>query len=373
MREERWEDAIDAWKAMLPFGNPLVAGKAYYWMAHAYHELGQDDDAFKSLDTLRKRYPLTYYGVHGEMLRAKIQGDPKPASQVWWPERSGTYDDTPRVDVNTLRVSALPGAARKRWERVRALVAMGEQRAARKTFSPIYQTVLRVTPASQRAEWIHALGHYVGDYNKMWRAATGATISYVPPTPDSDDLRSVMAYPKAYGDVVAEVAAEFELPEYLLWSIMRQESRYKPSAISHTDAVGALQMIPKTARKVARDLGITYNPRTFHHPEVGFRYSAFYMRKLLDTFSGLFTPMAGSYNSGPDVIARWFKRNPDASFPWLIEEFEYNEGRAYSRKVTEHLTRYVYLYEDDPTRRAELIDRLYPMSRDIVIPEDVGY
>ena len=83
--------------------------------------------------------------------------------------------------------------------------------------------------------------------------------------------------------------------------------------------------------------------------------------------------MAGSYNSGPQVIARWFRRNPDASFPWLIEEFEYNEGRSYARKVTEHMVRYVYLYEKDEARRAQLLDQMFPVSRAVELPEDVGY
>jgi soluble lytic murein transglycosylase-like protein len=304
MRESRWEDAIKAWDDMLPFGNPLVAGKAYYWKAYAQAQLDQKERAIDTIDTLRKRYPLSYYGMLGEQLRAKLEGTDERASKVWWPEQAGSYEDAPRVEIEDLNTGGLTAGEREQFKRVKELA---------------------------------------------------------------------MAYPRAYREDVDRVAREFGLPPYLIWAIMRQESRYKPSAISHTDAVGALQMIPKTARKVAKDLGIEYNPRTFHYPEVGFRFSGFYMRKLLDTFGGMFTPMAGSYNSGPQVIARWFRRNPEASFPWLIEEFEYNEGRAYARKVTEHMTRYIYLYEKDPEVRAKLLDQMYPLSRDIELPEDVGY
>lgn len=373
MREKQWKNAIDAWEDLLGFGNPVVAGKAYYWMAYAYVQLDKKKAALKQLKRLRKRYPITYYGMLGEQLRAKIEGRDERASKVYWPEGSGTYDATPRFDVHTFPESKIPAGARERWRKVKALVQLGEARAARRTFSSIESSVLGAVPAKDKRAWLYSVGFAIDNYNKMWRVASGATISWVPPAPDPDKLRSVMAYPQAYGDVVREVAKEFELPPYLLWSIMRQESRYKPNAISHTDAVGALQMIPKTARKVAKDLGTEYNPRTFHHPEVGFRFSAFYMKKLLDTFDGLFVPMATAYNSGPDVVARWFKRNPDATFPWLIEEFEYNEGRAYGRKVTEHLLHYVYLYEKDPARRAQLLDKMFPLSRDITIPEDVGY
>lgn len=372
MRESRWDEAIDAWEDLLSFGNPVIAGKAYYWMAYAYHQKEQDEQAKKALDRLRDRYPVSYYGVLGEQLRATIDGEDARASRVWWPEGSGSYDDAPRLDARTIDVGALPASTRERWARVLELTALDETWLARDDLSPIYESVLKLAPSGKRDEWIHALGYLVDDYNKMWRASAGS-ISYLPPVPDSDPLRSVMAYPRAYRDVVESVAQEFDLPTYLIWAIMRQESRYKPSAISHTDAVGALQMIPQTARKVAKDLGIRYNARTFHYPEVGFRYSGFYMKKLLDTFGGLFVPMASSYNSGPQVVARWFRRNPEASFPWLIEEFEYNEGRAYGRKVGEHLVRYIYLYEKDPEQRAALLDQIFPVSRDIALPDDVGY
>jgi soluble lytic murein transglycosylase len=373
MREKRWQEAINTFEEMLTFGNPIVAGKALYWQAYAYEELGKREEAMGKLNALRRQYPVSYYGVLGEQLRARLEGKDARASQVWFPEGAGTYDDTPPYTLEQLDVSGHPAHVRAQWDKVKLLVAMDEPREARAAIRPIFDKLLSKVPASQRRDWLRTLSYAVQDYHRVWQIGAKGTISWLPPTPDPDPIRSTMAYPRAYASVVHDVAAEFKLPPYLIWAIMRQESRYKPEAISHTDAVGALQMIPQTARLVARDLGIEYNPRTFHYPEVGFRFSAYYMRKLLDLFGGMITPMASSYNTGPGPIARWFKKNPDASFPWLIEEFEYNEGRAYGRKVTEHMTRYVYLYEQDPAKRAALLDQLYPLSRDITLPDDVGY
>ncbi|MFB6263442.1 MAG: transglycosylase SLT domain-containing protein, partial [Bradymonadaceae bacterium] len=106
---------------------------------------------------------------------------------------------------------------------------------------------------------------------------------------------------------------------------------------------------------------------------VGFRYSGFYLRKLVRTFDGLLIPAAAAYNSGPKVVARWFRENPEASFPWLIEEFAYNEGRNYCRKVAEHMLRYLYLYESDAERRAALLEAMFPLERDVEFPRHVGY
>jgi tetratricopeptide (TPR) repeat protein len=99
MRMSRWEEAIETYPKMNPFGNMLVWGKALYWQAVAHRKLGDDEQALERLDRLRERYPVTYYGVLGEQLRARIQGEDPRASEVWWPEGSGRAADRPRVKV----------------------------------------------------------------------------------------------------------------------------------------------------------------------------------------------------------------------------------------------------------------------------------
>ncbi len=373
MRLGQWEEAIAVYDQMGSFGNSLTEGKALYWKAHAYEQLKEKKQALATLDQLRERYSLTYYGVLGEQLRGRIGGKTVAASKVWWPSGGGKASDAPRKKIEDLPTKKLKAAEQKAWERVKLLVLFDERERARETLEPIYDKLLAGVPKADQDVWVHAIGHFVGDYHRMWRVASNGSISANPSAPDPAHLHSVMAYPRAYSSVVRETTGEFDLPPELMWSIMRQESRYKPGAVSHTDAVGALQMIPSTARLVADELKITYDVRTFFRPEVGFRYSAFYMRKLLNTFDGLYVPMAAAYNTGPGPIARWFRKNPEASYAWLLEEFEYNEGRNYCRKVAEHMLRYLYLYEPDVKRRSALLDQMFPLSRDIALAEDVGY
>ncbi|RAL24722.1 hypothetical protein DL240_00490 [Lujinxingia litoralis] len=373
LREGQWQEAIDVYERLYRYGNMLVEGKALYWQAYAHLKLREPEGALARLDRLRQRYPVTYYGMLGEQLRAQIQGEDPTASRVWWPEGAGQADDTPRVNVEAFPEHRLGASDRQRWQHVRWLVAFGEPERARRVFLPMRRRMIAAAPQAQRLEWIHALGQYVGDYHTMWNEVTGGSISAMPRLPDTSAIETVMAYPRAYRPVVERAAGEFELPPELMWAIMRQESRYRPGQISHTDAVGALQMIPATARRIADELGTEYQVRTFHRPEVGFRFSAYYMRRLLNVFDQRLVLMAGAYNSGPQVIKRWVDKNPGDDFAGLIEEFEYNEGRNYARKVTEHMLRYLYIYEDDAERRGMWLDRMFPLTREVDLPDDVGY
>src|SRR5690554_4524408 len=374
MRMGQWQNAVDTYAEMKSFGNMLVWGKALYWQAYALHELEKDDEAIASLDTLRATYPVTYYGMLGEQLRARIRGEDERASKVWWPEEGALAAAPQHARALTdFKLRGLSQHTAAQWQKVQALVALDELARAREVFGPIRDALRQSVAPAERDAWVRAVGQYIEDFHPMWLRATGGSIAANPRPPKPATLGAEMAYPHAYESVVRAVSQEFELPPELMWAIMRQESRYRPAQISYTDAVGALQMIPKTARKVARDLGITYNPRTFPKPAVGFRYSGYYLRKLLDTFDGLIVPAAAAYNSGPKIVAHWFRQNPDVSFAWLIEEFAYNEGRNYGRKVAEHMLRYLYLYEPDPERRGQILDQLFPTSRAIQIRAEVGY
>ena len=220
---------------------------------------------------------------------------------------------------------------------------------------------------------LHLLTLAVEDYKHGWREVTRGRLSAMTDMPEPDDVRWLLAYPEAYKPLVERLAAEYDLPSHLIYAIMRQESRYNPRAISGADAVGALQMIPPTAKRVAKEMGVEYNARTFPRPDVGFRYSAFYIAKHRDLWNGQLIPTAASYNGGPTPIARWIRQQKGATLPFLIEEFAYNESRIYCRKVAEHTLRYLYLYEDDPEARGRWLDALFPVHVDDQIPEDVGY
>lgn len=367
MREKQWDKAIAVWNDMQSFGNSLIAGKALYWKAVAQNEKGEPENARKTLDRIRSRYALTYYGILAEQLRNKLDGKAMNAEALWWPERTAVVDDQPRLDPKKYTFSNTSSATQKEWKRVKELVALDEKQLARATLKPIQSQLLDTIPAGKKKDFIHALGWFVEDFNSMWRASAGS-ISAMPRFPVKSKRNMVMAYPRAYKDVVQDVSEEFSISDYFMWSIMRQESRYKPSAISYTDAVGALQMIPKTARLVAPNIGTEYKLHTFSDPKVGFRFSAYYLRKILDYFDGLYVPGAAAYNTGPAVISRWFHKNDKLEFASLIEEFEYNEGRGYCRKVTEHMLRYIYLYEADDEKRKKLLDKMFPTSRDIEVP-----
>ncbi len=373
IRTKRWKEALGAYRAMIPLGNPLVRGKAHYWRAYALYKLKDNRKAFEELDTLHNTYPLTYYDMLGQQLRATLQGEDPTASKLPWPEGGGEAHTHFTPDRTMWTWPRVPSAMQSRWARVQALVEHGEIDRARAEYKEIRKVIEQSVPTERRLPFIHFMGYQVEDFKRGWQRVTKGRLAAMTTMPNANDIRWQLAYPRAYEPLIERLATEFNLPSHFVYAIMRQESRYNPRAVSHTDAVGALQMIPPTAKRVAQEMGITYNPRTFPRPDVGFLYSFFYLHKHAKLFHEQLVLTAASYNSGPIPIARWMRENKEIPLAFLIEEFAYNEARNYCRKVAEHTLRYLYLYESDPKTRGKWLDALFPVDLNYTLPEDVDY
>ena len=132
-------------------------------------------------------------------------------------------------------------------------------------------------------------------------------------------------------------------------------------------------MIKPTALLCAQELGKPFDWTDFAKPRVGFEYSLFYLSKHKTVWGGLLLPTAASYNAGPRPVSRWLQAHTGKPTAFVVEEYVYKEARNYTRRVAEHTLRYLYLYEPDAARRAQVLDALYPTAPQPAPPADVGY
>jgi soluble lytic murein transglycosylase len=244
VRLKDWKQAEFAMSQLLAYDNPLVAGKGLYWGAYALDQQGKRDQALEKLGQLRERYPLTYYDVLGRQLEATWFGRDPTASALEWPKGGGDAAERHPFDPAAWTWPALDAPLAEELEGVRALVEVGEIDAARRRYAPIRGQVERRVPPDRMLDFVRFIGHQVEDYQRGWALVTGGKLNALSGMPDPADVRWLLAYPEAYRPLVQRLAADVGLPPGFIYSVMRQESRYNPAAVSNADAVGALQMIP---------------------------------------------------------------------------------------------------------------------------------
>ena len=115
------------------------------------------------------------------------------------------------------------------------------------------------------------------------------------------------AFPPAYERELNAAAMNLGVERALLWGLVRQESRFDPRAVSRSNALGLAQLLPGTARDVARALHERFAADTLlFEPDRALRYGAFYLHQLMERFEGV-TPVAlTAYNAGPGKVrADW--------------------------------------------------------------------
>jgi soluble lytic murein transglycosylase len=366
IRDGKWKTAVEDYEGLAGVSGALHQGKAWFWQAYALDKLGRRDAARSKLAKLNRVYPLTWYAMHGRQMAARWDGADPRASALPWPG-GGALGERLSFSKDTWSWPNLSQKMRRKLDRVRALVVADEVDLARALYTPIREKVERGVSSRRREAFVRFMGHAVDDHKHGWALATGRRLSGLMALPQRADERWALGYPKAYEAIVEHGAPTRDIPPIFVYSIMRQESRYHPSMISAMDAIGALQMIPQTATLVGEATGQTYDPVTFADPRVGFPFSFFYMGEHAKLWRRQWSLVAASYNAGPAPVIRWVEENPGASLAWLVEEFSYNEARAYTRKVSEHLLRYLWLYVPEAQDRAPILDQLFPLE---VLPPD---
>jgi soluble lytic murein transglycosylase len=152
-----------------------------------------------------------------------------------------------------------------------------------------------------------------------------------------------LRYPTPYSKVLSKQARVRKLDEPLLFGLVRQESRFIADARSSAGAAGLMQLLPSTARLVARKIGMKgFHPSRLGRPEVNAALGAFYLRQVLDWFGGNAALAAAAYNAGPDRARRWCDAKPLEGAIY-VETIPFAETRQYVKKVMANAVYYAAL------------------------------
>jgi soluble lytic murein transglycosylase len=151
-------------------------------------------------------------------------------------------------------------------------------------------------------------------------------------------------YPTPFSDLVRAAESERALPYGLLHAIMRQESAFRPDAVSSARAVGLLQLVPGTAEKVAVELGQAVQPSLLATPSYNVELGAYYVHKILTTFGGHVALAAAAYNAGPRAVSRWLEAAETLPLDIWVARIPFAETRGYVTRVIGNLARYSYLH-----------------------------
>ncbi|EMB41703.1 transglycosylase SLT domain-containing protein [Treponema denticola] len=224
-----------------------------------------------------------------------------------------------------------------------------------KLYSQVYNkiTVLYPQISTEEAAFFSQVLSENGYYADSMRIMTFAVNSEGAEFGD-DHLKLI--YPRPWLESVKRYAAEYNLPEYLLYALLRSESYFKPEVVSHAGAIGLAQLMKPTAADIARRLKLeTYD---LNNPDTNIRFGAFYLSDMVNRNGGKIMHALFSYNAGPNAVKRWVRQAGDLPTDLFLESLAYAETRGYGRNVLAAAIIYGHLYYNKTYR--EIIKELFP-------------
>jgi soluble lytic murein transglycosylase-like protein len=275
-------------------GDSETIAAGYFWAARADTAAAKPDQVQLRLWNAA-RYAETFYG----MLASAALGT-APAAPL--------FDPTLAQSEGLLRHSNLSAAS--------ALVEIGETALA----DQLIRQQARIGAAAEHPALIAFAGRLGLPATQLWLAQNAPA-----GTPASPMARYPMpAWAPAGG---------WRVDKALLYAHALQESQFRADAVSRTGARGLMQLMPGTARLVARHKGDPADMATrMNDPALNFEYGQSYLEELASNAGtgGLLPKVIAAYNAGPNKVALWNLQAAVQQDPLLfIEAIPYAETRAY--------------------------------------------
>jgi soluble lytic murein transglycosylase len=313
----------------------LSGAKARYWKARALSALGRRAESDKLYLEVVTQAPFSWYAL---LARARL----KERKIVVGPFglKNEPTGDVPALGAPDPKLDADPLISR-----CDELIAAGMLEDAGYELQRGESAFLKRAGARGLATLVDRYPR-AHQWNRLFNLADGrgrAALSLVP----KGNARAwwEAAYPRAWSAFVEKHQDLGKNPPFYLYSIMRKESGFDPNVASYADAIGLLQMIPPTTKRVAAVLDLPFGDDLLYDPEYNVQVGSWYIGGLAQKFGRQIPIAAGSFNCGPRPVLRWLERDGRRPMDEWVELSSYTQTREYMKRVTEIYARYLYLYQ----------------------------
>ena len=149
--------------------------------------------------------------------------------------------------------------------------------------------------------------------------------------------------PEEYEKYVSKYAAEYRVPEYVIYAVIKNESDFDISAKSSDGAIGLMQIMPSTFEWLTDLLDESYEAGMLYDPETNIKYGTYYLAYLSTIYSRWSTVYA-AYNAGPGAVDGWLTDGRYSKDGVSLDYIPYDETREYVAVVEKSAELYRKLY-----------------------------
>jgi soluble lytic murein transglycosylase len=325
-------------------GSPYTPD-ALYWLGRLAEEAGNGGLARAYYEKLRSRYSQNYFTALAVARLGKIS-----AGMETDPDVLASVPSIPAVPPMS---DTIPPAAAGRQERADALRSIAFDSSAELELRAAYAATGEPRLLLEAAQEAVAAGQY-----GMGFVAIRQLYPQLEARPFGQVPREVWAtaYPLPYEDSIERWSAKAGLDPMLTAGLIRQESAFLPEARSGANAIGLMQLLPKTARRVAGSAKVRYSHALLFDPDYNVHLGTIYFSDLRKDFGSVESALA-AYNAGEERVAQWTSGQNYREIAEFVDSIPFTETREYVQIVTRNAEIYRKLYGASSESRPPAIHR----------------
>jgi soluble lytic murein transglycosylase len=308
------------------------APDALYWLGRNAERGGNPGHARAYFHTDADRFPQTYFGRAAAARLDKMglgEEDPPDFLSAIPPAAALRALDEP-----------MPTAAQDRWVRAQALRIIAFDASAELELKSAFYATGSPRLLFDAAQAAFDQGHF----------ATGMSYGrLIVPSFDSRKFSDVPVnvwktlYPLPYEASLRREAARNDFDPMIAAGLIRQESTFQADAVSHANAIGLMQVLPKTGKLLAKQLKVRYVKTKLFDPEYNLELGMLYIADL-QRATGAPEYALAAFNAGEDRIAAWRAERNYEEIPELVESIPFTETRDYVQIVLRNAEVYRMIY-----------------------------
>jgi soluble lytic murein transglycosylase len=338
LRQGRNEEAEKAFEEQIAiYASGAETPAALYWRARLAEEDNQPLMARAFYQKLSDRYRNFYYAELGRQ-RLKLL----PAATADATTRFALLDRVPPLEISGKVTDSEPPSDELHFQKAALLGNGGLVDFAVRELQAAAAAVGGSWGPAETAQLYDETGHYDQAIEVMKHSAPNYFALDIPDLPRK---YWEALFPKAYWSDLKRSAAANGLDPYLVASLIRQESEFNPNAVSRANAVGLMQLLPKTGKLVAKEVKMKrYTASQLYTPAVNLQLGTRYFRGMVDKFGGSPEYALAAYNAGSDRVEDWLNQGKYRDAQEFVESIPFTETREYVQAILRNASVYKQLY-----------------------------
>ena len=308
------------------------AVNALYWLGRNAERGGNPAHARAYFEKAIDRYPTSYFAgaaeSHLEKLGPGEAEAPDLLAQIPSAPPLRPFDEP--IAPNVL----------DHWNRAQALRTIAFDASAELELRAAFAATASPRFLVEAAQAAFDQGHFATGMNYGRQAIASF---------DSRKLNEVPAnawkvlFPLPYESLLRREAERNDFDPMFAAGLIRQESTFQADVVSHANAIGLMQILPKEGRRLAKERKVRYTKASLFDPNINIELGVLYIAELTRS-TGAPEYAAAAYNAGEDRVTLWKSERAYDEIPEFVESIPFTETREYVQIVLRNADMYRKLY-----------------------------